>query len=520
MTAWQALNISVNGAPTNVTLTGSVAENSAGGTFVGTLAGIDPDTAEGVAAPSTFQLLNDAGGRYRLESAGSNRLVVNNGGAVLFDFEAANRDALHMITVRVTDAGGLFVDRNIVVGVTNVNEAPNAPGDGATVWSFFDETGLGANPATGGAVVATFSLSDPDGTTPTMRIVPNAGINEQWFTIVGNQVRFTPSINLDYEWFRSQGYGIYDWNGDGRLDAHIANIYVDANDSALYSGATLLQVFISDVNERPNNLILEASNLFSETLVGDTAHAGQLIARFTMADPDGPSPNLVILGGNDNGWFTTAGGNHLAFAGPNFTADWLRATLGQYGQDAGFYYDTDGDGLKEVRVATLTLTAQDASGALSDPFAYNVLIEDRNEAPVWSADPFLFSPSENPVSYQYVGTVSGSDIDGPVSELRYGFSNWDRYYDSTLSAYVTRTSDQKFVMTEAGAVYVNGVQTMDFDAGVRNFSYQTIVYDRALGANTAYTYGMMNINLQDVNEPHMLTNAARSRAEGSYTKVR
>ncbi|MFC3792578.1 Calx-beta domain-containing protein [Sphingobium agri] len=505
--AWSALTIIVNGAPTNVTLAGSVAENAGNGTFVGTLTGIDPDTSEGVAAPSSFQLLNDAGGRYRLDPADSSRLLVNNGGANL-DFEAANRDVLNTITVRVTDGNGLFRDVSLVVPVTNVNETPNAPGGGSTVWSFFDETGLGANPAVGGAGVASFGLSDPDGGTPALQFAPGGNPNN-WFTIAGNQVRFSAGTSYDFEWFRANGYGIYDWNGDGRLDAHIADVTVRASDGALTSGNTLLQVFISDVNERPNNLIIEAANLFSETLNGDTSHSGQLIARFTMADPDGPSPNLVIVGGNQNGWFQSVYGNHLAFSpGVNFTADWLRANKGQWGTDADFYYDTDGDGLKEIRVATLTLRAQDANGAQSDPFTYNVFIEDKNEAPVWAANPFTFGVNENPAWYQYVGAVSGWDIDGPTSELRYVFSNWNRYYDGNLGTYVSLTPDSRFVMTDAGAVYVNGGQAMDFETGQRNFSYQTLIYDKAFGANNAYNYGTININLQDVDEPHYLVNGS------------
>jgi Ca2+-binding RTX toxin-like protein len=503
-TAWNPLTVVVNGTPTNVTLVGSVAENSASGTLVGTLAGSDPDTTEGVATPTSFQLLNDAGGRYILDSANTSRLLVNNGGGNL-DYEAVNRDAANTITVRVTDSNGLYKDVNVLVPVTNVNETPNAPGGGSTVWSFFDETGLGANPAIAGGNVATFAMSDPDGSIPTLRFAANGNPNN-WFAIVGNQVRFNVGANHDFEWFRNNGYGIYDWNGDSRLDAFIAWVWVESNDGALTSDPTLLQVFISDVNERPNPITQLSSALYSETLSGETAQSGKTLASFSLSDPDGPSPALVITGGN-NGWFQIANGNQLAFASANFTADWLRAYKGQFGTDADFYYDTDGDGLKEIRVATLTLAAQDANGAQSDPFTYNVFIEDKNEAPVWAANPFTFAPNENPAWYQYVGSVWGTDIDGPASELRYVFSNWNRYYDGNLGTYVTLTTDSKFVMTDTGAVYVNGSQAMDFDVGQRNFSYQTLIYDKAFGANNTYNYGTININLQDVNEPHSLVNA-------------
>jgi Ca2+-binding RTX toxin-like protein len=506
MSAWQALNVVVNGTPTNVTLTGSVAENSASGTFVGTLSGIDPDTGEGAPTPSIFQLINDAGGRYILDAANTTRLLVNNGGANL-DYEPANRDSINTITVRVTDSTGLSKDVSVIVPVTNVNEAPNDPGGGAKVWSFFDETGLGANPATAGGTVATFALSDPDGTAPTLRFATNGNPNN-WFAIVGNQVRFNTGVSFDYEALKATGYGTYDWNADGRIDAYFADVRVEAWDGVLASlGSTLLQVFISDVNERPNPLAQQTSKLYSETVSGDAAHSGNVLATFGMSDPDGTPPALVITGGNANGWFQIANGNQVVFSpGVNFTADWIRGNKGLWGTDADFYYDVDGDGLKEIRVATLTLKAQDASGAQSDPFTYNVYIEDKNEAPAWGANPFTLSLNENPGNYQYVGQVWGSDIDGPNNELRYVFSNWNHYYDNNLVQWVSLSPDSKFVLTDFGDVYVNGNKPMDFDLGQRNFSYQTLIYDKAFGANNMYNYGTLNINLQDVNEPHSLTN--------------
>lgn len=457
----------------------------------------------------TYALDDNAGGRFTINAVTGLITAVGNS----FDRENATS---HNVIVRVTDSGGLVKTQTIAIAVDNVNEVPNAPNNGAWVWSFFDETGLGSHPATAGSVVATFAMTDPDGPAPILQFAPGSNANG-WFTIVDNQVRLAASANFNFETLRAQNYQTYDWSGDGRLEAYLGDVYVVASDGALTSSPTLLGVFISDVNERPNNLNLESSTLYSETLSGDAAHAGQIIARFTMADPDGPTPGLVILSGNDNGWFTTVAGNQLAFAGPNFTADWLRATRGQYGQDADFYYDSDGDGLKEIRVATLTLAARDASGALSDPYSYNVLIEDKNEAPVWNANPFSFNLNENPTSYQHIGWVAGSDIDGPASELRYVFSNWDWYYDSVLGAWSSRSPDSLFVLRSDGALFVNGTQNINFEDGLRTLPYSTLIYDKALGTNTTYRYGALEIKVQDVNEPHTLTSASRSRAEGTYS---
>lgn len=494
--AWSNMTVVVNGTPSNIILSGLVAENSANGTFVGTLSATDPDMSEGMGAPTSFQLLNNAGGRYVLDPANTSRLLVANGGANI-DYEAGNRDAANTIIVRVFDASGTYFDKQIVVPVENVNETPNAPGGGATVWSFFDESGLGSNPAAGGKTVATLALSDPDGTTPTLRFSAD-GNPGNWFTIVGNQIRLNAGFSFDFEYMRAVGYGIYDWSQDGRLDAHIANVYVEAVDSnGAVSTPTLVQVFISDVNERPNDLVVEASNVFSETLSTDAGHSGNLIARFTMADPDGVAPQLYIVGGNQNGWFQTFSNNHIGFSpGVNFTADWLRAYKGQFGSDADFYYDTNGNGINEIRVATLTLVARDASGMESSPFSYSVYIEDRNEQN-WLGGG-SFTVNENTGINTVFAGVTASDPDTMArafGQQRYWF--WD---GTNYSAY---TWDGRYAIDHVtGEIRVNSALNYEAPESGRNY----VIAARDNLGNPGYTETRANywIQIGDVNEQHWL----------------
>ena len=78
-----------------------IAENSTNGSVVGTVTGVDPDPG----AVLTYSLLDDAGGRFAIDSA-TGKLTVANGS--LLDYEAATS---HGIVVRATDQGGLFVDK-------------------------------------------------------------------------------------------------------------------------------------------------------------------------------------------------------------------------------------------------------------------------------------------------------------------------------------------------------------------------------------------------------------------------
>ena len=110
-------------APTGATISGSaIAENSANGTAVGTVTGVDPDAGD----TFTYSLTDNAGGAFAINSA-TGVVTVANGS--LLDYETGTSK---QITVHVTDSGGLTVDQVFVIAVTNVDEHPTltgTPGD-------------------------------------------------------------------------------------------------------------------------------------------------------------------------------------------------------------------------------------------------------------------------------------------------------------------------------------------------------------------------------------------------------
>ncbi len=475
----------------------SVDENVGLGTVVGTVAASDIDSASVAFGQQRYYFLNGAtasatssDGRYTIDAV-SGAIKT----ATLLDRETMSAPVTYSVIARDNQGTGNQASTSVTVGVNNVNETPNAPAGPSSRYA--DEASAGSgSPAQAGYVFASYGLNDPDGTVPALQFAPGGNLNN-WFTISGSQVLF--NATFDFEWARASGFSIADYNGDGRQDAYLGQVMVQASDGQLTSGQTSTGLYLTDLNERPNTLSLQSQTLFSEALPSGTQHYWQSIARFGLSDPDGTIPTLQILGGNAYGWFTTSG-NSLSFTGANFTADWLRSTLGSYGQDSGYYYDTDGDGLKEVRVAALTLASVDAGGLQSDPYTFNVLIEDMPEAPIFNANPFTFSPAENAGWYQYVGSVSGYDADGPAGELRYVFSNWNYYWDGNLGRQVSASSDGRFVLDAIdGRVWVNGSQTLNYEA-TPNFAYQTMVYDKAFGAHSLASYGTLNINLQNTND--------------------
>jgi VCBS repeat-containing protein len=96
---------------------GTVNENAAAGTVAGQMTARDPDAGDTL----SYELLDDAGGRFAIDAATGTILVAE--GASL-DFET---QAFHDLTVAVRDAGGLETTTRVRISVANLNEAPSAP---------------------------------------------------------------------------------------------------------------------------------------------------------------------------------------------------------------------------------------------------------------------------------------------------------------------------------------------------------------------------------------------------------
>ena len=105
------IGVSTNHAPTGATMSGgTVAENSANGTLVGTVTGTDADPGEIL----TYSLVSNPNSLFAINSS-NGQITVANGS--LLDYEAATSQS---ITVRVTDHAGLTFDKPFTIAVTNV----------------------------------------------------------------------------------------------------------------------------------------------------------------------------------------------------------------------------------------------------------------------------------------------------------------------------------------------------------------------------------------------------------------
>ncbi len=395
----------------------------------------------------SYQLLDSAGGRFAINSVTG--LITATGAN--FDYEASTS---HSVTIRVTDSFGEYRDQTVSVSVNNLNDVNSFPGR--------YDLAVNENVAVG-TLVGAVMASDAD-------FSSHAYGQQRYFFLNWGAVSATSSdglFTIDAQTGQIRTAKPINYEAVPAIGSYSVVARDNAGAAGYNQAQTTVAIAIGDVNERPNNLVLTSQTLHSETVGNDTPHAGQVIANFAMSDPDHTMPGLVIVGGNEHGWFTTNGAGQLLFAGSNFTADWLRSTRGSYGQDAGFYYDTDGDGLMEIRVATLTLKARDAAGLESNPFIYHVYIENKNEAPSSPSQPGNVSILENTIGN--TGLIFSGAVDPDGDTVSYAFAN-----GGTVSGH--------FSIVNGNQLYVNSA----FDYEAQTSTTVPTVYAWANGQRSAH----------------------------------
>jgi Ca2+-binding RTX toxin-like protein len=256
----------VNETPTNLTLSNSiVAENQVIGTVIGNLTTTDPDTAN----TFTYNLVTGIGATDNgLFSITNNQLTTNS----VFDYETKNS---YSIRVKTTDQGGLSSEKQLTIGVNNINETP-------TNLTLSNST-VAENQAVS-TVVGNFTTTDPDtGNTFTYSLIAGTGATDNaLFTITNNQL--TTNSVFDYETKNSY------------------SIRVKTTDQGGLSSEKQLTIGVSNVNETPTNLTL------SNSTVAENQVIGTVVGNFSSTDPDTGNTFTYSLvtgtGATDNSLFS------------------------------------------------------------------------------------------------------------------------------------------------------------------------------------------------------------------------
>ena len=231
------------------------------------------------------------------------------------DFEDpkdAGGDNGYELTVKVADGGNLSDTRDVVVTVTNVNEAPEITTTGTTYTApSFDENGT--------AVVATYQATDVDDmSTLTWSL---EGEDKDFFTITKNS-----SGDGELEFATPPDYEMPadDADNDGNLSDNVYDITVKVVDNHSPQGNDTLPVAVTveDVNETPV-VSGDAGPRFAEIefdVDGSTLDDMDLtIATYTAADQENDTITWS-LSGDDASHFTitknAAGAGVLTFRNP------------------------------------------------------------------------------------------------------------------------------------------------------------------------------------------------------------
>ena len=251
-----------NQAPTELSLSSSTFnENIAASSQIGTLSSTDPDSGNTFA----YSLVSGTGSTDSAAfTINGNQLKIN----ASPDFESKSA---YIIRVRTTDQDGLFFEKNLNLGVVNVNEAP-------TNLSLIT-SGINEN-SPSGTLIGTLAATDPDaGSTCSYALVTGNGTNDADNNLVeivnGNEVRVKSGASIDFE-------------TNPQLNL---NIQVTDNGGLTFTKAVTATVL--NVNEAPTNLSLITSG------INENSPAGTVIGTLAATDPDvDPTFTYALAAGN------------------------------------------------------------------------------------------------------------------------------------------------------------------------------------------------------------------------------
>jgi gliding motility-associated-like protein len=334
----------VNETPTDLALSASaINENVAANSSVGTFTSTDVDASN----TFTYTLVSGTGST-------DNAAFNINGNSLRItaspNFENQNS---YSVRIRTTDQGGLTFEKEFVVTINNVNEAPTG--------IFLTQTSIAENSAAN-TTVGTLSPGDPDPAgSHSYSLVTGAGdTDNSAFNISGTSLRFT---------------GVPDYD---TKSSYSIRMQITDQDGLTFERTQTITV--TNVNELPTDIALSAS------AINENVTANSAIGTLSTTDPDAGNTFTYTLvsgtGSTDNDSFNISSNSLRITASPDFE------TKNSY----------------SVRIRT---TDQDG---LTYEKAFAVTINNLNEAP---SDIALSASTinENVTANSTVGTLSSTDVD-------------------------------------------------------------------------------------------------------------
>ncbi|MBB5207982.1 beta strand repeat-containing protein [Chiayiivirga flava] len=360
------LEPTANQAPTLDPQTFTLAENSAAGTAVGSIAGTDPDAGQTLTYAITG---GNTGNAFAIDAATGAISVAN---AAALDFEAG---ATFALTVTATDDGdpALSATATITIDLDDVNEAPQIDAQTFAV----------SENAPDGTAVAAVVASDPDSSAPnaTLTFAITGGNTGGAFAIDANSGAITVASSA----------AVTLANAPFALVVQVS----DGGTPSLDASATIT-IEVTDQNDAP--VFDQAAYAFT---VAENSAAATAVGTLSATDPDaGQTLTYAIASGNVGNTFAVdAASGAITVADP-----------------AALDFET-------TPTFDLTVSVTDSGApALSDTATVTVTLTDANDAPV--ADDAAFTVAENAAIGTSVGTYAATDPDAtaPDNTLSYAIT--------------------------------------------------------------------------------------------------
>ena len=350
-----------NNAPEANDGSGSVAENLAAGEAVATVDASDPDTGDTLTYAITG---GNTGNAFAIDASG------NITTATVLDYETLDS---YLLTIEVTDEGGLSDTAVIDVTVTNVNEAPTAA----------DASGSVVENASMGTAVATVSASDPDvGDTLSYEIT---GGNPGNAFAIDQNGNITVASVIDFE----------------AISSYTLTVEV-ADQAVLYDYATVT-ITVTNVNEAPS--VADGSGSVAENMAAGTA-----VVTVSASDPDtGDTLSYTITAGNTGNVFAIDGnGNITTTTALNYE------TLNSYNLTVAV---TDSGSLSDTATVSVTVTnvnedpvANDGSGSVAEDVVVGTIV-----ATVLASDPDVGDTLSYTITAGNTGNAFAIDASGNIT---------------------------------------------------------------------------------------------------------
>jgi hypothetical protein len=490
-------DISVNAAPTNIALSGSmtIAENAATGTVLGTFSTTDADAGD----THTYSLVSGDGST---DNASFQILGNELRSKAVFDYETKSS---YSIRVRTTDGAGAYYEKAFTVSVEDENEVPEVTSSTLTLSEDAPETVIGSdklNTTVDAGETATYTLT----AAPSKGTLKNDGAvlnTDGTFTqsdIDANKIKYTPDA---------------DANGSDSFTFSVSD------GTHTVAGQTF-SISITAVNDAPAVSGLPDSIAVTEDTTGNVD-----LSAAAFGDADGDALTVTLAA--SAGIFTANAAGDATVNGSGtgtLTLSGTAANINSYLDTASNIKYTGALNANGDNAATVTVHANDGT---VNPLLKTILVNITavNDDPTVADLPTEITVTENTASNVNLSAASFSDVDSGANPVTLALAASQGTLTAPDSGGVTASGSGSASMTLSGTAadidaYLNTASNIQYTGPENVFgdSAATLTLTANDGGYTGtggggnVSFGSVNIDITAL--APTVTNVTSTKDDGTY----